>query len=62
VLFDIFADYYHQYSKLTAEQIWNRDKEKIKLAENAGYKVKVIWEDDWNNCENKEEHLKLIIQ
>jgi len=47
------SDYYHKQQKKTAEQQWKYDKEKNKLAENAGYKVKVIWEDDWKKCENK---------
>jgi len=33
--------------KWVAEEIWNFDKNKIKLIENEGYKVLIIWENDY---------------
>jgi G:T-mismatch repair DNA endonuclease (very short patch repair protein) len=38
--------------KFTAKEIWERDQMKNSLLENAGYKVFVVWESDFNN--NKE--------
>ena len=38
-------DYYNNMVHLTAQQIWNRDAEKKRLLESAGYKVEVIWEN-----------------
>ena len=34
-------------NKLTAEEIWNRDKRKINIAYDYGYKVLVVWESDY---------------
>jgi hypothetical protein len=38
-------NYYNNMIHLTAQQIWNRDAEKKRLLESAGYKVEVIWEN-----------------
>ena len=32
---------------MSAEEIWNFDKNKIKLIENEGYKVLIIWENEY---------------
>ena len=36
-------------SKKTAQEIWTHDEERIKLLEDMGYSVKIIWEGVWNN-------------
>ncbi len=38
-------DYYNRLVHLTAKEIWERDSEKKKLLESAGYSVEVIWEN-----------------
>jgi len=45
---------------ITAKEIWEKDLEKIKLAESQGYKVLVIWESDFKK--NKEKVIKECLQ
>jgi len=45
-------DYYHPIIKSTAFDIWVRNEQRIHVANNLGYRVKVIWESDFRN--NKE--------
>lgn len=40
------ADYYHKNIKLTAQQIWDRDRRITEKAISLGYKVNRIWERD----------------
>lgn len=40
-------------NKLTALQIWERDRRKLEFAESKGYKVLTIWESDWKNNKNE---------
>ena len=42
-------DFYHKQKKLFAIDIWLYDNNKLKFAEENGYKTKVIWELDFNN-------------
>lgn len=37
-------DYYHKNVKLTAEQIWHKDNERIEYFKKLGYQVKIVWE------------------
>lgn len=61
ILIEVNGDYWHanpifydktdfvKYSKTvskTAEEIWNRDRNKIKHAKKCGFKIYTIWEDD----------------
>jgi len=39
--------------KRTAKEIWDADAKKIKLAEDAGYKVKVVWESEFKKNPKK---------
>lgn len=39
------SEYYNKSAHLTAQQIWDRDRKKKELLENAGYEVEIIWED-----------------
>ena len=38
-------NYYNKIVHLTAQEIWNRDKQKQDILKNAGYEVEVIWEN-----------------
>ncbi len=40
-------DYYQQKQHKYAHEIWERDAKKVTFAEEAGYKVLVIWESDY---------------
>lgn len=40
-------------NKRTAQEIWDADAKKIKIAEDAGYRVKVIWESDYRRNQQK---------
>lgn len=42
-----------EFKKLTAQEIWDKDAAKIKLAEDAGYKVIVVWESDYKSNKQK---------
>lgn len=51
---------YAPNSNITAKMIWNRDELKNKFAEDAGYKVIVVWESDYK--ENKEKVINELIE
>lgn len=40
-------DYFHKFMKCTAQEKWEADKKKIRLAESHGYSVLTIWESDY---------------
>jgi len=40
-------NYYHKRIKKTAQEIWNYDNQRKVELENLGYKVTLIWENDW---------------
>jgi hypothetical protein len=40
------SDFFHPILKLTATEIWNKDKIKKQIAEQQGYKIKYIWENE----------------
>jgi len=42
------ANYYHQILKMTAQDVWDKDKLKIETLQKKGYDVKIVWEKDWN--------------
>lgn len=46
------ATYFHTRKNMSAQQIWELDRKRIEDLENAGYKVKIVWEYDW--MKNKE--------
>lgn len=41
--------------------IWKRDSEKIDSAKNNGYDIKVIWQSDWENCQDKNKYIEDIL-
>lgn len=59
-IIEFFSDYYHcnpiKYNKdfynktlkLTAEQIWSNDEERINVLKNNGYDVLIIWEKEYD--------------
>ena len=40
-------------AKMTSKQIWKRDYNKLKQMEDAGYKIKVVWESDYDSDPDK---------
>lgn len=63
-IIEFFGDYWHGNPKLyksdaiiahdcQAKDIWEFDKQRLKLMESAGYKVLVIWEQDWIKTKDK---------
>ena len=42
-------DFYNAKQKMTAAQIWERDKQRIKALEEKGIKLLIIWEKDYND-------------
>jgi len=56
------ADYFNKNKSLTATEIWEYDKEKVKTAEMYGYQVLIVWEHDWlNNHERVLDNCKKFI-
>ena len=51
---------YAPKSLITASEIWKRDEQKIKFAEDAGYKVVVVWESEYK--ENKEKVINDLLE
>lgn len=51
---------YAPKSLITASEIWKRDEQKIKFAEDAGYKVLVVWESEYK--ENKEKVINDLLE
>lgn len=44
-----FADFYHSIRKMTAQEIWEYDKDTINRFKNLGFKVVTLWEKNINN-------------
>jgi hypothetical protein len=63
-LIEVHGDYWHANPKkymsddiiewsmgrMTAQQVWDRDEFKRKLALSSGYELFVVWENDWKMC------------
>lgn len=47
------SDYKLKQSNMRAEEIWDRDKDKISVAESRGFEVKVVWESDFLKDQTK---------
>lgn len=54
------ANIINNVNKMTAHQVWERDARKLKDAESAGYKVLVIWEDEWKVTKQVETIAKIL--
>lgn len=48
------SDWFNPKTKLTAKETWLKDKVKIEMANNNGYEVLVIWENDYKTDKEKE--------
>ena len=58
--FHFLSEFYHPVKKKTAQEIWDYDAQKIKTAEEHGYRVLTIWEKDYR--EFPEETVQKCIQ
>lgn len=47
------AEFYNPRVKKTAQEIWDKDVEKIKLADDRGYEILTIWETDYKQNKQK---------
>ena len=45
---------HYRFGNITAEDIWNKDLKKKKLAESKGYNIITIWEKEIKNLPSKE--------
>jgi len=54
------GNYYNLKKQMLANDIWLKDKERLKLIQNSGFKVFVVWENDFKN--NRDETLGSLIQ
>lgn len=50
-------DYYNKKKSLTANQIWEYDRNKIDLIKSYGYNLEVIWESDFKNNDKLINHI-----
>lgn len=41
--------YYHKILKMSAKDVWEKDKKRIEILRQNGYDVNIIWENDWKN-------------
>jgi len=41
------TQFYDEFRKVYAHEIWSKDKEKLLLAETAGFRTYVVWQHDW---------------
>lgn len=42
-------------------KIWEKDKNKMLIAESNGYIIKVIWQHDWEQCKDKNIYIKKLL-
>lgn len=57
---DIYdSNFFNIRKNMTAEEIWLYDKQKLQCAHKNGYKIHIVWENNWNN--NNEEEFKKCI-
>jgi len=66
-IIEFYGNYYHgnpefynkdiiigsKYKHYTVEDIWKRDSERIKLIEEKGYQVLIVWENDYKKSKEK---------
>jgi len=64
IIIEFYGNYWHAnpltyksneivHHNFTAKQIWNNDKERIKILENNGFRVFIVWQDEYQNNKNK---------
>lgn len=54
-------NHYDKSSCKYAYEIWERDRIKIENAKKYGYDVKIIWENEWQKCQNKTDYIKKLL-
>jgi G:T-mismatch repair DNA endonuclease (very short patch repair protein) len=54
-------DSYNKACNMIASEIWERDREKIGIAEKHGYRVCCIWEADYKKAKNKMDFLREVV-
>jgi len=70
IIIEFYGDYWHAnpklfkaddivHNKFTAKQIWSNDKKRIKILEDNGFKVFIVWQDEYQK--NKDLVIKNII-
>lgn len=70
VIIEFYGDYWHANPKrfkaeeivhhnLSARQIWNNDKQRIRILKDNGFKVFIVWQDEYHN--NKKEVINNLI-
>lgn len=56
------ADYYDRFTNQIAQDKWKKDAKKYSLAEENGYNVHVIWQNDWAKLANKRIYIEKLIK
>lgn len=70
IIIEFYGNYWHAnpriykegnivHHKIIAKQIWENDKKRIKMLEDSGFKVFIVWQDEYQN--NRKETIKRII-
>lgn len=70
IIIEFYGNYWHAnpriyqandiiHHKNTAKQSWEHDKKRIKILEDSGFKVFIVWEDEYQN--NKKQTIENII-
>lgn len=71
LVIEFYGDYWHMNPKLyeannighnnmMAQEIWNRDKRRIQFLRNRGYKVIIIWQDDYRR--NRDSYFLMYVK
>jgi len=64
IIIEFYGDYWHAnpqtyknndivHHKLIAKQIWDNDKERIKILKDNGFNVFIVWQNEYQNNKNK---------
>lgn len=70
IIIEFYGNYWHANSRIykennivhhgyTAKEIWDNDKQRIRILEDNGFKVFIVWEDEYKD--NKKEVIKNLI-
>ena len=54
-------NHFDKGSGMYAYQIWERDRKKIEDAKKFGYNVLVVWEREWQRCQDKVDYIKKLL-
>ena len=64
IIIEFYGDYWHAnpktfkandivHHKLTAKQIWNRNKKRLNILKNNGFIIFIIWQNEYENDKQK---------